>query len=150
MHDAIADVIYEIFDGANNYSYANIKEGLPPSVAAAYTVKNGGKTVGYCVITSSEGYGGEMAVAVGISNDGNIAGVVVLSHSEENGTYLCEGDILNQYVKAIVSGDKTTADALISGATKTGNAISACIEAALRAYETIKLIPATTDTAGDT
>ena len=77
-------------------------------------------------------------------------GAVVLSHSEENGAFICEGDFLRQYVKAIKSGDKSTADALISGATKTGSTISACIEAALRVYETIKLLPVTGETDIDT
>ena len=56
------------------------------SVVEAYIAKDSAnETIGACVITEQNGYGGAVKVLTGVDKDGKITGVEILSHSETPG-----------------------------------------------------------------
>ena len=50
-----------------------------------YTVTLDGEIIGYCLETTSSGFGGDMTLMVGYNADETICGVKVISHSETPG-----------------------------------------------------------------
>jgi len=50
-----------------------------------YTVKAGGKTVGYAFIATGKGYGGAISILVGLQDANTIKGISIVSQSETKG-----------------------------------------------------------------
>lgn len=121
------------------------KEFLPPVISVT-EVKRGSATIGYCVITSTKGFGGDISLAVGVKPDGTAAGVKVLSMSETPGlgTRTGEDSFLSQFkgkTSDISLGSNISA---VAGATISSKAVFAGVKAAL---ELVTVLPAPAETA---
>lgn len=87
---------------ADSYDEFSLHEAGEPysSISAAYKAVSDGKTTGYVVELTAEGYGGEMELTVGVSPDGKkITGMKVRSHSEtpDLGGKTAEKPFLSQF-----------------------------------------------------
>ncbi len=113
------------------------------SVYAGYTDKKQTKLAGYVItVTSSEGYGGNLCVTVGIDKDGNVTKALISSPFNETaglGAKAKEASFINQYkgkskTLKVVKGDANSDDeiAAISSATITSNAVTNCVNAAIK------------------
>ena len=97
-----------------------------------------GETVGYTVTTMDKSYGGDIKVMTGLDPEGKVTGVEILTIDDTPGLGMNakkEG-FRNQYkdkeagglvVSKTASGDEIQA---ITGATKTSNAVTRCVNAA--------------------
>jgi len=109
------------------------------TVSGFYLAQKGGETIGYCVETTPNGFGGAMSVLVGLDLDGAITGVQLVDHSETAGVGTKTEDpaFLAQYVGrsgTVTVGGADGIDA-ISGATISSKAVTAGVNAALFAAE---------------
>ena len=122
------------------------KYGAP--VNEIYTGTKDGKTVGYCVSVSPNGYGGAIQMIVGISADMNVTGVKITSMSETPGLGAKASDksFTNQYIDKAANGglgvNKTgnaSKDEInaISGATISSKAVTSGVNAAAKAVSEI-------------
>ena len=119
-----ANAMAAIF-GAETLTYTDLGNGV-------YALKQGGEPLGYCVESTTAGFGGEMSLMVGFDLDRTIVGVQILSHSETPGlgARVNDAGYLSQY------GGKTGDLALgedidaISGATISSKAVLAGVKAA--------------------
>ena len=96
---------------------------------------NGGEKIGYCVKTSSAGYGGEITMVIGVA-DGKVTGVSITGMNETPGlgAKAEKPEFTNQYKGASgsVALDKNGGDiAAISGATITSKAVTEGVNTAL-------------------
>ncbi len=119
-----ANAMAAIF-GAETLTYIDLGNGV-------YALKQGGEPLGYCVESTTAGFGGEMSLMVGFDLDRTIVGVQILSHSETPGlgARVNDAGYLSQY------GGKTGDLALgedidaISGATISSKAVLAGVNEA--------------------
>lgn len=119
-----ANAMASIF-GAETLTYTELGNGV-------YALKQGDEPLGYCVESTTAGFGGEMSLMVGFDLDRTIVGVQLLSHSETPGlgARVNDAGYLSQY------GGKTGDLALgedidaISGATISSKAVLAGVKAA--------------------
>ncbi len=92
-----------------------------------YTVTLDGETIGYCLESTSSGFGGDLTLMVGYDADATLRGVQVISHSETPGlgARVCDGEegALSQY--AGKSGILTLGKEVdaVSGATISSRAV---------------------------
>ncbi len=118
------------------------KYGAP--VNEIYIGTKDGKTAGYCVSVSPNGYGGAIQMIVGISADMNVTGVKITSMSETPGLGAKASDksFTNQYIDKAANGDlgvNKTGNAskdeinAISGATISSKAVTSGVNAAAKA-----------------
>ncbi len=105
----------------------------------AYDALADGKHIGWCIKTSSPGYGGDITVIVGIK-DGKVEGVSITDMDETPGlgARASEESFISQYKgksgKLAVSKDGGKIEA-ISGATITSRAVTEAVNKALAAAE---------------
>lgn len=103
-----------------------------------YGISQDGNFLGYCVQTTTAGFGGDLTMMVGFYSDCSIAGVQILSHSETPGLGAKVNDegYLSQYGGK--SGELTLGEDVdaISGATISSRAVLAGVSAA---QETLKM-----------
>lgn len=103
-----------------------------------YEISRDGQFLGYCVQTTTAGFGGDMTLMIGFYSDCSIAGVQVLSHSETPGlgAKVNDSGYLAQYGGK--SGELTLGEDVdaISGATISSRAVLAGVSAA---QETLKM-----------
>lgn len=104
-----------------------------------YEALSDGETVGWCVNSSSNGFGGKISLMVGIRTDGSISGVRILSFSETAGLgSKADSAWKDQYVgkrEGVAVTKGTPADneiSAITGATVTSKAVTAGVN---QAYE---------------
>jgi electron transport complex protein RnfG len=106
-----------------------------------------GNVIGYVFATTSKSYGGDVSCMVGIScADNKITGVELTSINDTPGLGMkAKGeDFLNQYTGrsgniGVNKNEKTDTEIkAISGATITSKAVTAAVNDAFGAYETIK------------
>ena len=114
------------------------------SVVEAYIAKDSAnETIGACVITEQNGYGGAVKVLTGVDKDGKITGVEILSHSETPGLgaeatkpefkVQFEGKTKNIGVsRGKASGNEIDA---LSGATITSKAVTNAVNLAVDSAE---------------
>ena len=97
-----------------------------------------GETVGYTVTTMDKSYGGDIKVMTGLDPDGKVTGVEILTIDDTPGLGMNakKKGFRDQYkgkeagdlvVSKTASGDEIQA---ITGATKTSNAVTRCVNAA--------------------
>lgn len=101
--------------------------------------KKGGETAGYCVKSSSKGYGGDIVMLVGFDKDLKLLGIKILQSSETAGlgskaaspefSDKLAGKIAPLAVNRNGTGGEREVDA-ISGATITTNAVAEAINTA--------------------
>ncbi len=117
--------IAEIFD--NQPIEATEQDGI-------YTVSLNGKIIGYCLESTSSGFGGDMELMVGYDADAKLRGVRVISHSETPGlgARVCdnEEDALSRYAgkSGVLTWNKDIDG--ISGATISSKAVLAGVNQA--------------------
>ena len=117
-----------------------LREGAEyDTVSGVYLAQAGGETIGYCVETTPNGFGGAMSVLVGIDLEGKVTGVKLVDHSETAGVGTRAEDpaFLAQYVGrsgSVSLGGAEGIDA-VSGATITSKAVTRGVNAALAAAE---------------
>ena len=113
--------------------------------AGFYTVHYGeGHTaIGYCVESTSGGFGGDLTLMVGFDPDGTIKGVSVVSHSETPGLgarVKTDADYLTQYNgksgKLTLKKDGGNDVDAISGATISSRAVLTAVNAATERLQT--------------
>lgn len=105
-----------------------------------------GDVKGYLFITAAYGYGGDVSVMTAIS-DGKVKGISVLDSSSETpglGQNASEKSFTNQFEglssAPVVTKSKATSDDQIeamTGATRTTNAVSDSVAAALKLYDSV-------------
>lgn len=113
-------------------SFDEISDGI-------YEGKKDGKTEGYCVKSSSKGYGGDVVMLVGFDKDLKVLGIKILQSSETAGlgskaaspefSEALKGKIAPLTVNRNGTGGEREVDA-ISGATITTNAVTEAINTA--------------------
>ena len=117
-----ANAMASIF-GAETLTYTELGNGV-------YALKQGDEPLGYCVESTTAGFGGEMSLMVGF--DRAIVGVQILSHSETPGlgAKVNDAGYLSQYGGK--TGDLTLGEDIdaISGATVSSKAVLAGVRAA--------------------
>ena len=97
-----------------------------------------GEAAGYTVTTMDKSYGGDIKVMTGLDTGGHVTGVEILKIDDTPGLGMNakKDDFRNQYkgrpagnlaVSKTASGDEIQA---ITGATKTSNAVTRCVNAA--------------------
>lgn len=107
---------------------------------------NEGKTVGWCVNVTPNGYGGALDIMVGIKADGTVSGMKVVSHGETAGLGAKAADVAfsDQFkgkpadgsVAVIKSGTPKENEIIaISGATITSTAVKNGVNAAAEAVK---------------
>ena len=119
-----ANAMAAIF-GAETLTYTDLGNGV-------YALKQGDEPLGYCVESTTAGFGGDMTLMVGFNSDLAVVGVQILSHSETPGlgAKVNDAGYLSQY------GGKTGDLALgedidaISGATISSKAVLAGVNEA--------------------
>lgn len=119
-----ANAMAAIF-GAETLTYTDLGNGV-------YALKQGDEPLGYCVESTTAGFGGDMTLMVGFNSDLTVVGVQILSHSETPGlgARVNDAGYLSQY------GGKTGDLALgedidaISGATISSKAVLAGVNEA--------------------
>ena len=119
-----ANAMAAIF-GAETLTYTDLGNGV-------YALKQGDEPLGYCVESTTAGFGGDMTLMVGFNSDLAVVGVQILSHSETPGlgARVNDAGYLSQY------GGKTGDLALgedidaISGATISSKAVLAGVNEA--------------------
>ena len=119
-----ANAMASIF-GAETLTYTELGNGV-------YALKQGDEPLGYCVESTTAGFGGDMTLMVGFNSDLAVVGVQILSHSETPGlgARVNDAGYLSQY------GGKTGDLALgedidaISGATISSKAVLAGVNEA--------------------
>lgn len=119
-------------------------EELEPVTSNVFTenVKAAAKTANgqYAVNVTSKGYGGPIELLVGFDADGKIKGVKIIAASETPGigSNVTEGDFVNQFVG--LSGEIELGKNVdgVAGATISSKAVTAGVNEASQAYETIK------------
>lgn len=108
-------------------------------VTGFYLAQRGGETLGYCVETAPNGFGGKMTVLVGLDLDGTVTGVKLVDHSETAGVGTKTEDpaFLDQFKGksgTVTIGGENGIDS-ISGATISSKAVMTGVNAALAAVE---------------
>ncbi len=108
-------------------------------VSGFYLAQKDGETVGYCVETAPNGFGGKMSVLVGLDLEGAVTGVKLVEHSETAGvgTKTEDPTFLSQFVGKSGSVSVGGADGIdaVSGATISSKAVTSGVNAALAAAE---------------
>lgn len=120
---------YEDFDG-------EIYKGL----------NSNGDTIGYAVMTSSNGYGGEISLAVGVDNEFKVTGVDVISHSETPGlgANCTNTEFKNKFIdktlgiEVVKNGAKGNQIDAITSATITSKAVTSGVNTAISAVKVVK------------
>ncbi len=134
--EAAIQAIFTDFDSSEP-----LEGEFPLPVTGITAVNKGGMTIGYCIFTSTKGFGGQISLAVGVRVNETIAGVKVLGMSETPGlgTRTGEDSFLSQFT------DKTADITLggnidaVAGATISSNAVFAGVKAAA---ELVSQLPA--------
>ena len=103
-------------------------------VSGLYEAKVGGETVGWCVSSSANGYGGPVAVTLGVGVDGLVDGCVIgdlnFAETPGYGSRAKEPAFQEQFVDIdTINGGSFQA---LSGATLTSNAVRDAVNQALR------------------
>lgn len=115
-------------------SFLEVEEGI-------FKGEKDGKTVGYTVNASANGFGGEIRILVGINPDGTISGVSILEMSETAGlgTKANNPGFLGQYLgksgelKIVKGSAKNESEiSAISGATITSNGVTSAVNSAIK------------------
>ena len=107
-----------------------------------YEAKQGEETVGYCVKTLPQGYGGEITLIVGVGTDGTVKGVSITAMDETPGlgALAKEEEFLNKFIgksgTLAVTKDGGEIEAL-SGATVTSRAVTEGVNEAILAVKNI-------------
>ena len=101
------------------------------NVQKIYKAKKGGKTAGYIITLTKDGYGGAILINVGVTGDGVITGVIVGTNSETPGLGAkasetkFSGQFAGKKKVALVKGEAAADDEVsaITAATITSTAI---------------------------
>ncbi len=132
-----------VLPGADSFSDKNLKtDDMDSIVTAVYESKN---KKGYAVMVSPAGYGGAISMAVGVSLDGDVTGVDIISQSETAGlgSNCTKPEFKEQFIGKTAgvtvskSGAKNNEIDAISSATITSKAVTAGVNAAISAVESI-------------
>lgn len=118
-----------------------------PGVKSLHEAKSGGALRGYVVEVTSNGFGGAMSIVVGVDMDGSVTGVVVTSNAETpNVGSKVVGDqkVLDRFIGKSHEGGEITVNSGsnrfdgVSGATVTSKGVTAGVNLALYAVESLK------------
>ena len=118
-------------------------ENKGTEVTSISSATSGGKLLGYCVKVSPSGFGGAISLIVGINTENVVTGVQIISHSETVGLGAkADSDSFMDQYKGLKSGISVVKGAVskgdnsisaITGATITSKAVTAGVNAALKA-----------------
>lgn len=126
----------EVLSEADSFTQMNVKN-LPEEITEVYKADNGS---GYVFMMSTKGYGGKIRLICGIKKDGSIEKTKTLSHNETSGigSRVVENgsDYSKQYIGK-TEGNVDKVDA-VSGATISSKAYKKAIDAAFKAFDTVK------------
>lgn len=129
---------------ADGFADQNLKtETMPATITAVYQSTN---DAGYAVMVSPNGYGGAISMAVGVSPEGVVTGVDIVSQTETAGlgTNCTKPEFKEQFlgktagITVVKSGAKDNQIDAISSATVTSKAVTAGVNAAIEAVESIE------------
>lgn len=116
---------------------------LPDGVTALHVANVGGESVGYVCEVTSNGFGGAMSLVVGVDLDGRVTGVSVIKHGETKniGTKVVgSSKVLGRFVglegPVTLNGGENRFDG-VTGATFSSRGVTAAVNAALTAVETL-------------
>lgn len=133
----------ESYDKLENISDYKLDE----TVREIYIANNANNQVGYCVKTAPRGFGGEISMIVGVDMDGKVTQVNVVGMTETPGLgtkakdekflsqFTGKGDDVAVTTSTSPKGNEISA---VTGATISSKAVTAGVQAALGAVNTIK------------
>ena len=140
--------LYSAYNGGNDVEFTQLKAEelaeytIPTEIKEVHSASAGG----YVFIGTTDSYGGEIKIAVGVNADGALTGVKVVSNNDtpnklqgvlnaiegENGGY--NGQTKDDFSPVIIAGSTISSDAC-----------ARIVDAALRAFSTLKGEDARTD-----
>lgn len=126
----------EVLSEADSFTQLEAKN-LPQEITEAYKADNG---AGYVFMMTTKGYGGNIKLICGIKADGSIEKTKTLSHSETSGIGSRVVDNESEYKKQYVGKTADNVDEVdaVSGATISSTAYKKAVDAAFKAFETVK------------
>lgn len=129
---------------ADGFSDKNLRTSdMDSTITAIYQSKN---KKGYAVMVSPNGYGGAISMAVGVTPEGEVAGVDIISQTETAGlgANCAKPEFKSQFtgktagITVSKSGAKNNEIDAISSATITSKAVTAGVNTAIDAVESIE------------
>ena len=127
--NAVTGALAEVYPGLKNATKLDLTtyEGLPETVAEAYSVTEDGGT-GYVVKLVTTGYASDFVILCGISPNGTVLGAKCLSSKETNGAEKTYGEALTDKTMDDIDAVDT-----VAGSTKTTTAYKNAVKDALGA-----------------
>lgn len=126
----------EVLSEADSFKLLDVKN-LPEEITEAYKAENGS---GFVFMMSAKGYGGDIKLICGIKADGSIEKTKTLSHAETSGIGTRVVDNDSEYRKQYIGKTADNVDEVdaVSGATISSKAYKKAVDAALKAFDTVK------------
>lgn len=139
------EALVQVMSGAEEFEALDESICAEYGALAVYTAKSGGETIGYCIKTAQNGYGGEIVSMIGVDNDGKVTGVSIISHSETPGlgANLTKESFREQFIgkgkigNVVKAGAKENEINAISGATISSKALTASVNSAVDIADSI-------------
>lgn len=117
-----------LFENCNKAEeYKANKEGYK-----VYAVFYKDKMAGYCVFTTTDGFGGKIDMIVGFNSDNMINNIRIVDHNESRGLgSQISGDSFLSQFKGLLIGNSTASYDLIAGATTSSKAVGESVKKVL-------------------
>ncbi len=133
-------------DSENGFTEITDLPEIPKTVTKVFKAQKDGEKIGYVVVVNPIGYAGEIAMVVGLDNDAVITGIDITSQSETPGlgANCTKDEFKAQFVGKgnEISVVKSNAGEMeidaITSATITSKAVTAGVNAAIKAIEVIE------------
>lgn len=138
--------LYDIIKNAKDFEQLPDDKAKNHDADKIYIAKSNETVEGYCVLVTTNGYGGEMTVMVGVGTDLKVKGVNILSHSETPslGALAAEKNFLEQFtgkkdISVVKSSPKENDIVAISGATISSKAVTDAVNKAAKIAGELKV-----------
>lgn len=130
--DAANLIRSQVLPGGESFTQITGKT-LPEGVLEVYRADNDS---GFVFSAQAKGFSGMVTFMIGIDKDGGVTGINMFNHNETPGlgTKIAQPDYLHKYFGQV---DVSSVD-VITGASRTSNALKNSLEAAKEAFELMK------------